>query len=177
MYNYKESAEYELIRRAKRGDTKAFSELYSRIYKDLYKFALYMTKHPQDAEDAVSETVISAFETISGLKKDSSFKCWIFTILNNKCKKALRLEKRKLESEAGAISEGKDSGSCNPDYAQWHDVRRAFDKLDDEEQRIIAFSVFGGYQSDEIAQMLGKNAATVRSRKYRAFEKMRAFIN
>lgn len=177
MYDYEKSTESELIRRAKRGDIKAFSELYSRIYKDLYKFALYLTKHPHDAEDAVSETVISAFETISGLKKEGAFKSWIFTILNNKCKRMLRSGKRQVETESGSCSNGADEGSCEPDYAQWHDVRRAFDKLDDEEQRIIAFSVFGGYQSDEIAQMLGKNAATVRSRKYRAFEKMRAFLN
>ena len=38
MYDYQKSAEAVLIRRAKRGDVKAFSELYSRIYVELYKF-------------------------------------------------------------------------------------------------------------------------------------------
>ena len=55
-------------------------------------------------------------------------------------------------------------------------MRRAFGMLEEEEQRIVVFSVFGGYQSDEIAQMLGKNAATVRSKKYRALEKMRSAL-
>ena len=32
-----------------------------------------MTKHTQDAEDAVSEAVISAYENISGLKKEKFF--------------------------------------------------------------------------------------------------------
>ena len=64
----------QLIKKAKLGDTKAFSQLYAEIYKDLYRFALYMTKHTQDAEDAVSEAVISAYENISGLKKENSFK-------------------------------------------------------------------------------------------------------
>ena len=54
----------QLIKKAKLGDTKAFSQLYAEIYKDLYRFALYMTKHTQDAEDAVSEAVISAYENI-----------------------------------------------------------------------------------------------------------------
>ena len=56
MYNYQKSAEAVLIQRAKRGDIKAFSELYSRIYVELYRFALYTLKHPQEAEDAVSDT-------------------------------------------------------------------------------------------------------------------------
>lgn len=64
MSDYENAAQEELIRRAKRGDVKAFSRLYAQIYKELYRFALYMTKHPQDAEDAVSEAVISAFENM-----------------------------------------------------------------------------------------------------------------
>ena len=62
MFDYENSPEKELIRRAKKGDVKAFSSLYARIYIELYKFALYTTKHEQDAEDAVSEAVITAFE-------------------------------------------------------------------------------------------------------------------
>ena len=79
----------ELVRKAKNGDTKAFSLLYAGVCKEMYKFALYMMKHTEDAEDAVSETVISAFENIAKLKNESSFKSWIFTILGNQCRKML----------------------------------------------------------------------------------------
>ncbi|MCB5472959.1 hypothetical protein LIP76_18625 [Erysipelatoclostridium ramosum] len=41
---------------------------------------------------------------------------------------------------------------------------------------IVSFSVFGGYQSDEIGQMLDMNPVTVRSRKKRALEKMRVVL-
>lgn len=177
MYDYENSPEPELIRRAKRGDTKAFSQLYARIYKDLYKFALYMTRHTQDAEDAVSEAVMSAYENISGLRKENSFRNWMFTILNNCCKRLLRngrKDEARLDDSAPARI-GQESHE--PDYAQWHDVRRAFGELDEEERMIVAFSVFGGYRSDEIAQMLDKNAATVRSRKSRAMEKMRSSLS
>lgn len=183
MYDYENSPEPDLIRQAKRGDVKAFSQLYARIYRDLYRFALYMTRHRQDAEDAVSETVVTAYEKISGLRKEESFRSWMFTILNHQCKKILRSGQKELAQRAEACLEtgepgGRTAGhrapeSHEPDYAQWHDVRRAFDDLDEEERMIVAFSVFGGYRSDEIAQMLDKNAATVRSRKSRALEKMR----
>ena len=45
-----------------------------------------------------------------------------------------------------------------------------------EERMIVAFSVFGGYRSEEIGIMLDKNAATVRSRKSRALGKMRKIL-
>lgn len=145
MYNYQKSAEAVLIQRAKRGDIKAFSELYSRIYVELYRFALYTLKHPQEAEDAVSDTVMAAYEKISSLKKEESFRNWIFTILSNHCKNQFRKRRQAYE-------------------------------LDEEERLIVSFSVFGGYQSDEIGQMLKMNPTTVRSRKKRALEKMRVVL-
>ena len=54
--------------------------------------------------------------------------------------------------------------------------KESFWKLDDEERLIVSFSVFGGYQSDEIGQMLDMNPVTVRSRKKRALEKMRVVL-
>ena len=169
MYDYQKSAEAVLIRRAKRGDVKAFSELYSRIYVELYKFALYTLKHPQEAEDAVSDTVMAAYEKISSLKKEESFRSWIFTILSNHCKNQFR--KRAQTHELDETYPSKES-----DYAVSQDVKSAFWKLDDEERLIVSFSVFGGYQSDEIGQMLDMNPVTVRSRKKRALEKMRVVL-
>ena len=75
----------ELVRKAKNGDTKAFSLLYAGVCKEMYKFALYMMKHTEDAEDAVCETVISAFENIAKLKNESIFKSFIFTIFGYQC--------------------------------------------------------------------------------------------
>lgn len=47
-----------LVKRAKRGDTAAFAELYGTIYKRLYRFALYTLGNTQDAEDVVSAAVM-----------------------------------------------------------------------------------------------------------------------
>ena len=174
MFDYEYAAQTELVGRAKHGDAKAFSRLYAQIYKELYRFALYMTKHPQDAEDAVSEAVIAAFENMRTLKKEESFRSWMFTILNNQCKKVMRLGKKE---KARLTETSTYEIAAEPDYAQWHDVRRAFDVLDEEERMIVAFSVFGGYKSEEIARLLDRNAATVRSRKSRALEKMRSALN
>ena len=45
--------ELQLVRRAQSGDTGAFAQLYEGVYQDLYRFALYVLKHPQDAQDVV----------------------------------------------------------------------------------------------------------------------------
>lgn len=160
----------ELYDKAKNGDTKAFSLLYAGVCKEMYKFALYMMKHTEDAEDAVSETVISAFENIAKLKNESSFKSWIFTILGNQCRKMLG------KRENHASEEETPEAGHEPDYEQHFDVKEAFARLEEEERMILSYSVFAGYGSEEIAQMLEMNAATVRSKKSRALGKMRKML-
>lgn len=145
----------------------------------MYRFALYMTRHPQDAEDAVSETVVAAYEHIGGLRKEESFRSWVFTILGNRCRQILKRGQREaaLTSASERTEKLEDqNASQENDYVQRHDIRTAFESLDEEERVIIVYSVFGGYKSDEIARMMDKNAATVRSRKSRALEKMRVIL-
>lgn len=164
----------DLIGMAQNGDVKAFSVLYADIYKDLYRFALCMTRHPQDAEDAVSDAVVTAYEKIGQLKSADAFRSWMFTILYNKCVKTLKKRKKDSDMETAVVKNREEVHET--DHARCVDVRKAFETLDEEERMIVAFSVFGGYRSDEIAAKMKKNAATVRSRKSRAMEKLRKML-
>ena len=56
-----------LVRQAKLGDSHSFAELYTAIYQDLYKTALYTLGNADDAENVVSDTVMDAFWIISPL--------------------------------------------------------------------------------------------------------------
>ncbi len=170
MYDFTTGQELALVKKARRGDVKAFSELYSRIYQELYRFAFFTMKHSQDAEDVVSEAVIAAYENIHQLKKEESFRNWIFTILANQCRKKLKAARHTEELPDGLTA-------SEEDHAQACDVRAAFMQLDEEDRVIIACSVLEGYPSMEIGRMLGMNPATVRSRKSRALEKLRFLLD
>ena len=77
----------DLVRQAKRGSREAFMELYKLFYHELYAYASYMLRHPQDAEDVVSDTIVAAFESIGKLRDVYRFRQWLFKILSNQCKK------------------------------------------------------------------------------------------
>ena len=103
----------QLIKKAKLGDTKAFSQLYAEIYKDLYRFALYMTKHTQDAEDAVSEAVEKSKKLLcSQVKVGSQVKQIVsgikahYTPEEMVGKKVMVLVNLKPAKLAGVLSEG-----------------------------------------------------------------------
>ena len=89
-----------------RCDAAQFSKMYADVYQDLYRYALCMMKNPQDAEDAVSDAVLAAFENIGKLKNPDAFKSWIFTITTNVCRKKLKaLSKKQEEKRRYAVME------------------------------------------------------------------------
>ncbi len=155
-----------------RCDAKKFAQMYEEIYKDLYRFALYRMRNVQDAEDAVSESVLAAYENIHKLQKEEAFKSWMFTILANTCRKKLKETGDRQKREDNAGKELPEIPAGEPDYGIALDVRKAFCILSSEEQEIVALSVFGGYNSKEIGTALKLNPNTVRSKRSRALEKM-----
>lgn len=144
-----------------------FTQQYTEIYRDLYKFALYTLQNRQDAEDVVGEAVADAYASFHKLRSMDTFKGWIFKILSNKCR-------RKLKEYANKTMElPQELRGSGDDLEAAADVRDAFARLDREERLLISLKVFGGYKSKEIGRMLHMNENTVRSKISRGLGKMR----
>lgn len=152
-------------------DASTFQELYRGVNKDLYRFAICLLRHPQDAEDAVSEAVLAAYENIHKLRKEEAFRAWIFKILANICKKKL---KARGDQEVELLEHHASEESCT---GLREDVERAFFILSEEERAVVALAAFGGYTSAEIGTMLKMKPATVRSKRSRALAKMSAVLD
>lgn len=147
-----------------------FAKKYEQVYQDMYRFALYTLKNRQEAEDAVSEAVLDAWKAIETLKKEESFRGWIFKILSSKCR-------RRLKSYLNRMYElPEDLAWRERDTSEDMDVRAAFYKLNDVERLILALNLFAGYTSREIGEMLDINENTVRSRQSRALKKMEEML-
>ena len=157
-----------------RCDAKTFAQMYETVYVDLYRFSLCMMQNQQEAEDAVSEAVVAAYENIGKLKKPDAFRSWIFTIVSNICKKRLKKEaaRRDYFGEETYVQAAYE----DPDVGLAVDVRKAFFLLEEEEQTIVGLSVFGGYNSKEIGDALKMNPNTVRSKRSRALQKMECVL-
>lgn len=160
-----------LVKRAKRGDVDAFAELYGKIYKKLYQFALYTLKDPEDAKDAVSAAITDAFESIGKLRKEEAFSSWMYRIVANKCNQKMReyyVQTEELTEDNAGIFEEPEGDTREESM----EVRRVFFGLPKEDRMIVGMHVFLGYKLREIAQILGMNENTVRSRQKRAMEQM-----
>lgn len=155
------------VARAQKGDHDAFARLYSIVYKDMYHIALYSLRNQQDACDAVSETVLDAFCSISRLKDANAFKGWIMQILSAK----IRKKQRDYYSSGEELS---DENVPAVDFdCERSELKEALDRLDESSRLILSMSVIGGYTSDEIADTCGIKAGTVRARLSRIKERLR----
>lgn len=143
-----------------------FMELYEAVYKDLYRLAYYYLGNAQDAEDAVSETVLKAYENFSSLRDESAFRGWIFKILVNQCKSQQR------KSSGRKSAELVEEPSYHPELADGVMTKDLLSCLSEEERQIVALTVFGGYKGEEIAKLLHRRHSTVRSKYRRALKKL-----
>lgn len=151
-----------------------FIELYTAVYKDLYRYALYVLGNREDAEDAVSEAVVDAYAEFEKLRDKGAFKGWIFRILSAKCKRKLKGYVNKtieLDDSLDAVISAEEA-----DVAGKVDIQNAFARLDDRERQVVAMSVLAGYEGETIARLLKMNHNTVRTVKSRALEKLRKLL-
>lgn len=152
---------------SRKGDTAAFSRLYSMVYREMYHTALYSLRSPHDAADAVSDAVADAFETIGKLKNAEAFRAWIMKILFAKIKK-----RQKEYMNSGEELDDSIIYECDFDFDS-SDLKDALGSLDEESRNILSLSVLGGYKSSEIAKITGMKPSAVRSRLTRVKAKLR----
>lgn len=165
----------ELVRKSTGGSKEAFCELYG-LYKDrLYRYALYRLGDPDDAEDAVSDCVLQAWQGIASLKEPAAFGSWIFRILSACCAKRISQMIAGRDYLEAVRSAGFADASGDTEKAV--ELAEALAILKADERDIVLLSVIAGLSSSEIAEQTGMRPGAVRSKLSRSLAKMREFLS
>ena len=80
----------DLLTRARAGDAGAFADLAERHRRELEVHCYRLLGSAADAEDAVQETFLAAWQHIAGFEARSSVRTWLYRIATNRCLAALR---------------------------------------------------------------------------------------
>ena len=172
--------EIKLAEQARSGSKEAFCELYG-MYKDrLYRYALYRLGDPDDAEDAVSECVLAAWQGIRQLRNTSAFGAWIFRILRNCCSRNIKSiislrENMQNLYDSGADASALAAGPADPSAAI--ELAEALSQLTEDEREVVLLSAVCGLTSREISGITGLTAGASRSKLSRSLAKMRDFLS
>lgn len=170
-----------LVERAKKGDVEAFEQLISQHQKTVYNIAYRLTGNHEDASDVAQEAFIRAYSSLADFRGDSSFATWLYRIVNNACLDELRKRKRQrltyidqtVSVDDGEISRQIADTAGGPEEAlERVEIQRAvqesIDQLDYEYRIVLVMRDIQGYSYNEIAETLGLNLGTVKSRLNRA---------
>ena len=89
----------ELIARARAGDGEAFRALTEPHRRELQVHCYRMLGSLQDAEDALQDTLLSAWQGLGGFEGRASIRTWLYRIATNRCLDALRSARRRPAKE------------------------------------------------------------------------------
>jgi RNA polymerase sigma-70 factor (ECF subfamily) len=91
----------DLMERARSGDDGAFRELTEPYRRELQVHCYRMLGSFQDAEDALQDTFLAAWQGMAGYEGRASVRTWLYRIATNRCLNMLRTAKRRPAREWG----------------------------------------------------------------------------
>ena len=165
----------KLVNEAIAGSKEAFCSLYGEYKDKLYRYALYRLGDPTEAEDAVSECVLAAWQGVGNLRSGKAFGSWIFRILSNCCAAKIKEMIGTRENLERIYDAGTGNVSVPPSLSV--ELAEALAQLRDEERDIVLLSIIGGLNSTEIASLTDLAPGSVRSKLSRSLAKMREFLS
>jgi RNA polymerase sigma-70 factor (TIGR02960 family) len=187
----------DLISRARAGDGEAFRELTEPHRRELQMHCYRMLGSFQDAEDALQDTLLTAWQSLGGFEGRASLRTWLFRIATNRCLNARRSASRRpakqwniprveppeptrlgevvwLEPYPGTLLEGTAGAPPGPEarYEQTEAISLAFvtalQVLPARQVAVLILRDVLGFHASEVADMLDSTVESVNSALKRA---------
>lgn len=161
----------ELIKKAQKGDKIAFEQIINYYQNTLYKIARTRLNTIEDIEDAIQETIISAYKSIHKLYNVSKLKSWLITILINQCNYVYK-QKQKNESISFDLIEERNYIDNSSQINSNIELESLMETLNNDEKTILLLYYSERYKTKEIGKILNINDCTIRTIIYRAKKKI-----
>lgn len=139
-------------------------------YEKYYRIAYSYTFQEQDAMDIVQEGAYRAILKSDSLKNPEYADTWICRIMMNEAVRFLEKYRGRTVPMEEVPEEGCEDGTEDLD------LRRALDRLNEEERRIVVLRYFEEEKLQTIARTMDLKVSTVKSRLYRAVEKLKKYM-
>ena len=170
-----------LVRACKNGDCAAFEAIVKRYDRKLFRIAQYLMHNQEDAEDAVQEAFLKAFQHLDQFREEAKFSTWLTRIAMNQALMLLRKRRSKREvsidddfqSEDGDLPFEVADWAPNPEdlyrTAQLREIlREALQKLGPGLRVVFVLRDIEGFTIQQTAETLGLSEVAVKARSFRA---------
>jgi len=164
-----ENVDAARVRECLAGDPQAFAALVEQYEKPVYNVALRMLRNSEDARDIAQSVFMKAFQNLSNYDPQYKFYSWIYRMAINESLNILRVRGR----NAGPVDERLAEDSSGPSELLAEDQTReavleAVGRLKPEHRAVIVLRYFVDRDYEDMGEILGIDAKTVKSRLYTA---------
>lgn len=176
-----DSEDREWVQLFQAGKEAGFNRLVLKHKDRIYSLCLRFLQNREDAEDCAQETFVKVYHGLKDFRMESMFSSWLYRIAVNTCKnkqmsKPYREAKQNqnLENEVGQGETQAEMstalvGSVSPEQVLENKTRRAaieaaIGRLPDDQRVLIILRDIEGLSYEEVAETVGLNMGTVKSR-------------
>lgn len=173
-------SDIELIEQTLGGNQSAYADLVKRHQRFVFTLALRFAKGREDAEEIAQDCFIKAYRSLSSFQQQSKFSTWLYRIVYTTAMTFLR--KRRLDTssidddESYIQIENKPSGYDEynvENKSRSYYINQAIEQLLPDDATIITMFYKGEQSLEEIAQVMGIEANTVKVKLFRARQRLK----
>jgi RNA polymerase sigma-70 factor (ECF subfamily) len=168
-----------LLEKIAKGDRTAMHTLYARHNVRVYRFVLRMLRDTASAEDLVSQVFLDVWRSASQFEGRSQVSTWLLSIARFKALTALRQRKHEDidQDDVMQIADQADTPEASLDRGRTSAILRAcVDKLSPAHREIVSLVYYHEKSVEEVAQLIGIPAATVKTRMFYARKQLAEFL-
>ncbi len=155
----------ELVQKLQKGDVDAFDLVYEKYAGKLYGFTLKYLKSTDETEDLVQSVFLKVWENYKTLKKESSFKSFLFTIAYNEICNTFRRRSHLQKFIGEQLVENSQTSNETEELIDYNSIRERVEqivlKLPERQRTIFLKSRQDGKSNKEIASELELSSGTV----------------
>ncbi|MDO7906703.1 sigma-70 family RNA polymerase sigma factor [Paenibacillus sp. JX-17] len=163
------------ITRVQNGETDQYTFIVQRFQHPIFLYCWRLMGNRQDAEDAVQDILVKAFENIYRYRPDVRFASWLYKLAYHHCLNLLR--RRNFQRKLKLVLFDQETIVHNPDY----DIEKslfseplslALQKLTIEERNLLVLRVFEEKPFGDIGIIMGKSTEAVKKKYSRTRAKL-----
>ena len=171
-----DESDRELVRKAKRGRTDAFSILVQRHQHLVYNLAYRYMRDPMLAEDMAQEAFLKGFRLLKGFRGDCTFSTWMYRVTSSVCLSEIARRKKRGEVQL----ETHHGGSYEDGKAEARDaaeiIRSCVTRLPERYATIVTMYYLKEMPYEEIAAAMKIPIGTLKTWMFRARKELRLLV-
>lgn len=137
-----------------------------KTYADtVYRVALNILRNPEDSKDCMQNVFLRYYKKQNAFESDEHIKAWLIRVAVNESKRLLKINSKNQNVPLDEVA-----NTLFAEKKEESDIFKEVMKLDEKYRTVILLYYYEGYGVKDIAHILKRNAATVRTQLSRARE-------